>query len=70
MASVVGILGHLAAQHRHDIRNSLMEMFEGSFAVNPSDEQLATVPYLLHLASMSPMLRKVITVGRSVALIS
>ena len=28
LASVVGILGHLASQHSHDIRNALMTLFK------------------------------------------
>ncbi|XP_077986813.1 integrator complex subunit 5-like [Glandiceps talaboti] len=60
MASVVGILGHLAAQHSKDIRKALLELFQAS--VDSTDEQqLSTVPFLLQLATMSPMLLKVIT---------
>lgn len=61
IASVVGILGHLAAHHSDDIRKALLSLFHESFIENPTKEQLATVPFLLHLASMSEMLSHVIT---------
>ncbi|XP_023226781.1 integrator complex subunit 5-like [Centruroides sculpturatus] len=61
IASVVGILGHLAAHHSDDIRKALLSLFHESFSDNPTKEQLATVPFLLHLASMSEMLSHVIT---------
>ena len=31
VASVVGILGHLASQHSHDIRKALMTLFKVDF---------------------------------------
>lgn len=61
MASVVGILGHLAGHHSEDIRKALLALFEDSFVPNPCVQDLATVPFLLQLASMSSMLRRVIT---------
>lgn len=53
LASVVGILGHLAGQHAADIRGALVSLMQQSFAANPTREQLATIPFLLQLASMS-----------------
>lgn len=61
LASVVGILGHLAGQHSEDIRRALVALFRNSFCENASAEQLATIPFLLQLASMSNMLLRVIT---------
>ncbi|XP_033108290.1 integrator complex subunit 5-like [Anneissia japonica] len=60
MASVVGILGHLASQHSQDIRKALLELFQESLT-SENEQQLQTVPFLLHLATMSIMLLKVIT---------
>ncbi|KAH9363970.1 hypothetical protein HPB48_006982 [Haemaphysalis longicornis] len=54
LASVVGILGHLVGQHAADIRRALVALMQESFAqANPTREQLATIPFLLQLASMS-----------------
>lgn len=53
LASVVGILGHLAGPHASDIRRALVALMQESFAANPTREQLATIPFLLQLASMS-----------------
>lgn len=53
LASVVGILGHLAGQHAADIRAALVSLMQQSFAASPTREQLATIPFLLQLASMS-----------------
>lgn len=54
LASVVGILGHLVGQHAADIRRALVALTRDSFAqAEPTREQLATVPFLLQLASMS-----------------
>lgn len=61
MASVVGILGHLAGQHSEDIHKALLSLFEDSFVPHPTVQHLATVPFLLQLSSMSNMLRRVIT---------
>ncbi|CAN7975226.1 unnamed protein product [Ixodes persulcatus] len=56
LASVVGILGHLAGQHSADIRRALVALLQDSFSASPTREQLATVPFLLQLASMSELL--------------
>lgn len=53
LASVVGILGHLVGQHSADIRRALVAMMQESFVASPTREQLATIPFLLQLASMS-----------------
>ncbi|XP_075738971.1 integrator complex subunit 5 omd isoform X2 [Rhipicephalus microplus] len=53
LASVVGILGHLAGQHAADIRAALVSLMQQSFAASPTREQLAAIPFLLQLASMS-----------------
>ncbi|XP_022084361.1 integrator complex subunit 5-like [Acanthaster planci] len=60
MASVVGILGHLASQHSQDIRKALLELFQESLE-SDEEQHLFTVPFLLQLATMSPMLLRVIT---------
>ncbi|XP_072015718.1 integrator complex subunit 5-like [Amphiura filiformis] len=60
MASVVGILGHLAGQHSQDIRKALLELFQESLG-SKEQQHLFTVPFLLQLATMSPMLLRVIT---------
>ncbi|XP_046389337.1 integrator complex subunit 5 [Ischnura elegans] len=73
--SVVGILGHLAGSHFKDIRTALLDLFKWSleeedetFAVGVNLEaeegvahRIATVPFLLHLASLSPMLLRALT---------
>ncbi|XP_064477037.1 integrator complex subunit 5-like [Ornithodoros turicata] len=56
LASVVGILGHLAGQHAANIKKALVNLMQESFVANPTREQLATVPFLLQLASMSELL--------------
>ncbi|XP_009999670.1 PREDICTED: integrator complex subunit 5, partial [Chaetura pelagica] len=58
LASVVGILGHLAARHGGSIRQELLRMFHQSLNNPPSRDphQKATVPFLLQLALMSPTL--------------
>ncbi|XP_064616946.1 integrator complex subunit 5-like [Liolophura sinensis] len=61
MASVVGILGHLASKHGQDIRRSLMTLFQESLTAENDPRKLSTVPFLLQLASMSPMLLQVLT---------
>lgn len=60
LASVVGILGHLAGQHAGNIRKALVSLVQESFVPDPTREQLATVPFLLQLASMSELLLTVI----------
>ncbi|XP_012524934.1 integrator complex subunit 5 isoform X2 [Monomorium pharaonis] len=65
--SVVGILGHLAGSHFKDIRKALLNLFEWSLEedVNLDEDikkqKLATVPFLLNLASLSQTLLKAIT---------
>ncbi|KAM7087229.1 integrator complex subunit 5 [Molossus nigricans] len=61
IASVVGILGHLASRHGDSIRRELLRMFHDSLAGctggRSGDPSLqATVPFLLQLAVMSPAL--------------
>ncbi|XP_060462919.2 integrator complex subunit 5 [Panthera onca] len=61
IASVVGILGHLASRHGDSIRRELLRMFHDSLAGGTGgrsgDPSLqATVPFLLQLAVMSPAL--------------
>ncbi|XP_072762301.1 integrator complex subunit 5 [Anoplolepis gracilipes] len=65
--SVVGILGHLAGSHFQDIRKALLDLFEWSLDedVNLDEDtkkqKLATVPFLLNLASLSQTLLKAMT---------
>ncbi|XP_018404264.1 PREDICTED: integrator complex subunit 5 [Cyphomyrmex costatus] len=65
--SVVGILGHLAGSHFQDIRKALLDLFEWSLQEDVSldedtkKQKLATVPFLLNLASLSQTLLKAIT---------
>lgn len=65
--SVVGILGHLAGSHFQDIRIALLDLFKWSLEedVNADEDtkkqKLATVPFLLNLASLSQTLLKAIT---------
>lgn len=62
--SVVGILGHLAGSHFSDIKTALLELFqwslEGGLHLNDDKsvvlQRIATVPYLLQLASLSSTL--------------
>ncbi|KAK7095573.1 integrator complex subunit 5-like [Littorina saxatilis] len=61
MASVVGILGHLASKHQHDIRKALMALFQEGLESSGDSVRVTTVPFLLQLASMSPMLLTVLT---------
>ncbi|NXO05014.1 INT5 protein, partial [Rhinopomastus cyanomelas] len=62
IASVVGILGHLASRHSSSIKQELLRMFHDSLLPppgapgTPSAQQTATVPFLLQLALMSPQL--------------
>lgn len=59
LKSVVGILGHLAASHVNDIRNSILDMFQWSLRTHFDDTDLvriqkkATVPFILQLAYLS-----------------
>ncbi|XP_063988292.1 integrator complex subunit 5 [Diachasmimorpha longicaudata] len=65
--SVVGILGHLAGSNFYDIREALLNLFKWSLdeSMNDDDQtrkqKIATVPFLLKLASMSQILLKTIT---------
>ncbi|GFN78096.1 integrator complex subunit 5 [Plakobranchus ocellatus] len=61
MASVVGILGHLASKHGHDIRKALMALFEASLHSDTMSNKVTTLPFLLQLASMSDMLLQILT---------
>ncbi|KAF7238515.1 Integrator complex subunit 5 [Varanus komodoensis] len=56
IASVVGILGHLASRHSANIKQELLRMFHGSLGPARDPQQKATVPFLLQLAVMSPAL--------------
>ncbi|KAJ7307597.1 hypothetical protein JRQ81_009630 [Phrynocephalus forsythii] len=56
IASVVGILGHLASRHSDSIKQELLAMFHGSLGPAWEPPQKATVPFLLQLAVMSPAL--------------
>ncbi|NWU97010.1 INT5 protein, partial [Upupa epops] len=60
IASVVGILGHLASRHSSSIKQELLRMFHDSLlppaAGATAPHQAATVPFLLQLALMSPQL--------------
>ncbi|XP_049959293.1 integrator complex subunit 5 isoform X1 [Schistocerca serialis cubense] len=62
--SVVGILGHLAGSHFADIRTALLELFKWSLEPGGADEapqRNATVPFLVQLASLSPVLLRALT---------
>lgn len=65
--SVIGILGHLAANHSHDIRSALLDLFKWSLNEDVNDDRetrsqkFATVPFLINLAMLSSTLLKVIT---------
>ncbi|XP_063001956.1 integrator complex subunit 5 [Elgaria multicarinata webbii] len=56
IASVVGILGHLASRHSASIKQELLRMFHSSLGPARDQQQKATVPFLLQLAVMSPTL--------------
>ncbi|XP_078283802.1 integrator complex subunit 5 [Rhinoraja longicauda] len=62
IASVVGILGHLATRHADSIKQELLLMFHESLGPcgdrdgSRARHQEATVPFLLQLAAMSPAL--------------
>ncbi|GAB1604696.1 integrator complex subunit 5-like [Argonauta hians] len=61
LASVVCILGHLASKHCHSIQKSLMNLFQDSFLPGANMLTRPTLPFLLQLASMSPMLLHILT---------
>ncbi|NXE86012.1 INT5 protein, partial [Cochlearius cochlearius] len=56
IASVVGILGHLASRHAGSIKQELLRMFHESLGPGRDPHHKATVPFLLQLAVMSPAL--------------
>uniref|UniRef100_UPI00398F0DAE integrator complex subunit 5 n=1 Tax=Pristiophorus japonicus TaxID=55135 RepID=UPI00398F0DAE len=56
IASVVGILGHLATRHSASIRQELLLMFHQSLGPCREPQGPAAVPFLLQLAAMSPAL--------------
>ncbi|MGH0187386.1 UNVERIFIED_CONTAM: hypothetical protein FKN15_024773, partial [Acipenser sinensis] len=56
IASVVGILGHLACHHADSIKQELLGMFHESLGSAGTQQKAATVPFLLQLAVMSPAL--------------
>ncbi|XP_007442140.2 integrator complex subunit 5 [Python bivittatus] len=61
IASVVGILGHLASRHSESIKQELLRMFHRSLGPPRDQQQKATVPFLLQLAVMSPTLLSTIS---------
>jgi len=68
MNSVVGILNYLATRgHKVDIRSAIHSQFQESLspldaeADDPAILQYATLPYLLHLASLSQTLLKIVS---------
>ncbi|NXL40767.1 INT5 protein, partial [Glaucidium brasilianum] len=56
IASVVGILGHLASRHSGSIKQELLRLFHESLTPTRDQHQKAAVPFLLQLAVMSPPL--------------
>ncbi|KFP26324.1 Integrator complex subunit 5, partial [Colius striatus] len=56
IASVVGILGHLASRHSANIKQELLKLFHDSLGPTREQHQKAAVPFLLQLALMSPPL--------------
>ncbi|KAG5330161.1 INT5 protein, partial [Acromyrmex heyeri] len=61
--SVVGILGHLAGSHFQDIKKALLDFLEEDINLDEDTkkQKLATIPFLLNLASLSQTLLKAIT---------
>ncbi|XP_068726857.1 integrator complex subunit 5-like isoform X3 [Montipora capricornis] len=61
--TMVQVLTYLSLQHSQEIRSNLLALFHESIpcsaktAINPA-EQLATLPFLLHVATLSPNLLK------------
>ncbi|XP_075693446.1 integrator complex subunit 5 [Rhinoderma darwinii] len=55
LGSVVCILGHLSSRHGNSIRQEILRMFHESLHPG-SQQQRATLPYLLQLAALSPSL--------------
>ncbi|XP_032225529.1 integrator complex subunit 5 isoform X2 [Nematostella vectensis] len=63
VSTVVQVLGYLSLQFAPEIREHLLSLFHRSVLLTASDdqeraEQLATTPFLLHIASLSPKLLK------------
>ena len=68
MSSVAGILGHLATSHLFNLRRCLNGAVRESFIEDDCEEgseeeerKMATIPYFLHLASLSDPLRSALT---------
>ena len=68
MSSVAGILGHLATSHQPNLRRCLNAIVRESLMDDDCEEgseeeerKVATLPYLLHLASLSDTLRSALT---------
>ena len=68
MSSVAGILGHLATSHLFNLRRCLNGAVRESFIEDDCEEgseeeerKMATIPYFLHLASLSDPLRSAFT---------
>jgi len=57
--SVVNILSHLAATHQTDLQQAVHQLLLTS--LDHDSSHLATVPYLLNLASLSTFLRRALT---------
>uniref|UniRef100_A0A6P8HBP7 Integrator complex subunit 5-like n=1 Tax=Actinia tenebrosa TaxID=6105 RepID=A0A6P8HBP7_ACTTE len=63
VSTVVQVLGYLSIQFAQEIKTHLFALFHSSLLQDTSDdkgmrEQLATIPFLLHIASLSPELLK------------
>ncbi|KAG1668416.1 Integrator complex subunit 5 [Nymphon striatum] len=57
IASVVEILGHLSGKHSGQIKEALFSLAKSGIIIqDPTHLQLTTIPFLIQLASMSPML--------------
>lgn len=70
LASIVGILDHLASGHFADIRSALLDLFQRSLSPNFQNtepelklQKRVTVPFLIQLASTSNTLRKALTMN-------
>nr|XP_018898906.1 PREDICTED: integrator complex subunit 5 [Bemisia tabaci] len=68
IVSVVSILDHLALSHFSDIKKALLQLFEWSMMTSEVEDdklvlvqKLATTPFLLQLASMSPVLLRALS---------
>jgi len=61
--TMVQVLTYLSLQHSQEIKTNLLALFHESISSSPKsdlepDEQLATLPFLLHIATLSPDLLK------------